>query len=140
MTPHLINPNPLNLMIPRIRRRLIENITRRPSQLHPQLPLKPNITESSNIILPIREVIDKKQRHPSNRAKPRPLDGNLLDLGCLRQLKGLRGFHLLGDGEVDVVAVDDDLEGARGGGGGGCPEEEGVEFYLTCKPSSRFSI
>lgn len=109
MTPHLISTRPLKLMITRIRRRLIHDIRRRPPQLHP-LPPKPHIPDPRNVLVPIPEVVREEQTQPPHSAELCPLDIQLLHLGRLRELKSLRPLALLGDPEVDVVAVDDDFE------------------------------
>ena len=74
-------------------------------------------------------IIEEGQ--PLHLTKERALDGYVLHVGRLRELKQLRGAGLLGGGEVEVVAVDEDLEGARGRLGVGCAQLDGVQLYLA---------
>lgn len=115
-TPHPQHIRPLHLMITWIRGRLIQNPLRRAPQLHP-LPLKPQIPQPRHVLLPVPEIILKEQTQALCLAKQRPLDGDILYLGGLGEVQLLRGRELRGEVEVDVVAVDEELEGAGGGGG-----------------------
>lgn len=102
-------------MITRIRGRLIQNPLRRTPQPHP-LPLKPQIPHPRHVLLAIPEIILKEQTQALRLAKQCPLDGDILHLGGLGEVQLLRGRELRGEVEVDVVAVDEELEGAGGGG------------------------
>lgn len=51
-----------------------------------------------------------------------------MDLGGSRQGKGLGGNCVGGGGKVEIVFVDEEVEGFRGGGGVRGADEERVEF------------
>lgn len=127
--PHPINTRPLQLVIPWIRRRLIDDLLGRPPQRHP-LPLEPQVRHPRDVLLAAREVVLEEEGQPLHRAELGALDGELLHLGRLREVKGLRGLGLLGRGEVEVE-VGEDLEGARRAGGGRREERDGVQLYLA---------
>jgi len=108
MTPHLIHIRPLDLVITRIRRRLVQNIRRRATKLHP-LPPKAYIPQPRDVLVAVAKVVRKEQTQPSHGAELGPFYVELLHFGRLRQLKRLRPLALLRDAEVDIVAVDDDF-------------------------------
>ena len=67
-TPHLINTRPLNLMIPRVRSSLIQNILRRASQLHPFSP-EAQVADPTHVLVPIPKVVHEEQRRRHRRPK-----------------------------------------------------------------------
>ena len=75
-------------MISGLRRRLIKNVIRRLAQPRP-LPLEPNITDPRDILA---EVVLEEQHQTLHLAEERPLDGDLLDVGCLAEFEGLCGL------------------------------------------------
>ena len=111
---HLVHTRPLNLMIIRIRSRFVQNIRRRPPQLHP-ITLKAQIAHPTNII-PI--IILHKQCQALYLPEQRSLDSNILNLRGLRQGEFLGGSEVAGGAEIEIVAVDEDFEGLGRGGGG----------------------
>ena len=84
----------------------------------------------------IGEVVGKEKRQPLHLAEEGALDGDVLHVGRLRELKQLGRAGLVGGGEVEVVAVDEDLEGARGALRVGGAELDGVQFYLAGEANS----
>lgn len=121
-------------MIPRLRRRLIQNIRRRPAQLRP-LTLKPQIANPRDILLAVAEIVHEEQRQRVHAVEERAPHGDLLQVGRLREFQLLYGLELFGGGEVQGVPVGEEAEGFGGAGGGGGAEEDGVEFDLGSKPS-----
>lgn len=103
-------------MIAGVRRRLIYDVSRRAAELHP-LALEAKVADAGLVLVAIGEVVDEEEGEALDAAEEGALDGDLLDLGGARELELLGGRGVLGGGEVEVVAVDEDLEGARGGGG-----------------------
>lgn len=127
--PHPIDTRSLQLMISRIRRRLIDNLLGRPPKRHP-LPLEPQVRHPRDVLLAAREIVLEEEGQPLHGAELGPLDGELLHLGGLREVKGLCGLGLFRRGEVEVE-VGEDLEGAGRGGGGRGKEGDGVQLYLA---------
>lgn len=77
--PHLVDIRPLNLMVTRVSRCLVEDVRWSPAQLHP-LSLKPKIAEAGNVLIAVTKVVWEEQRHPLHLAKPGSLERELLDL------------------------------------------------------------
>lgn len=105
---NIIHPRPLDLVITRIRRRLVQNIRRCPPQLHP-LALEPHIRHPRLVLVPVTEIILEEQRQALDAPEEAPLDGDLLDLPRARELEFLRGVRVFGRGKVQVVAVDEEF-------------------------------
>ena len=110
MTPHRVHIRPLDLMITRIRRGLVQDIRRRPAQLHPLAP-ETNVPQPRDVLIPIAKVVREEQAQPPYSAELGPLDGQLLHLGRAREFKRLCPLRFRRDAEVDIVPVDDDLKG-----------------------------
>lgn len=112
-------------MIARIRRCLIQDIRRRPAQLHP-LTLEAQIRQPRDILIAVAKVVGEEQRQALHPAKLGALDGQLLHLGGTAELEFLRGFTVLCSGEIHVIAVLEDAEGPWGAVRVGGAEEDGV--------------
>lgn len=107
-TPHLIHTRPLDLVIPRLRSSLINNISRRASKLRP-LALEPNIRNPRDVLVPVAKVVREEEHETLDLAEQRTADGDFLELTRLGELEGLHGVELLGGGKVDVVPVDEEV-------------------------------
>ena len=112
-------------MIPRLRRRLIEYVCRRLAQDGP-LAAETHVADPAHVLVAVGEVVLEEEHDAVHFAKERALDGDLLHVRRLRELKRLDGVGLLRGGEVEVVAVDEDLERPGGGWRGRCAEEDGM--------------
>lgn len=127
-------------MVVRVGRSLVEDIRRRATQLHP-LALEAQVAQPRNLLLLLTfvtivvvtvttttntKVVLEEQRHPLHLAEEGPLDGQLLHLGRLRQLEGLRRRQLLRRLEVHVLPVDEHLQRARRRGGGRAAQQDRV--------------
>ena len=117
------------LMIARVRSRLIKKIHRFPAQLHP-LAFEPQIANPRLVLVALAPIILEKQVQRSTSVEEGALDGNLLDFVRLRELEGLRGWQVGRGAEVEVVGVEVEFAGLRSGGSGGGAEEEAVEADL----------
>lgn len=127
--PLIPNPHPLHLMIPRIRRRLIKYILRRPPQRRP-LAAEAEVRDARDVLVAVAKVVGEEERQAAHGVEARAPHGEFLDLRGLAELKGLGRRGVVGRGEVDVVPVEEDVQGLGGRGGGGGAQEDGVEFYL----------
>lgn len=116
-------------MIPRIRRRLIQNILRGPPQRRP-LAAEAEVRNPRNVFVTVAKVIGEEEGQAAHGVEARAPHGEFLDLRGLAELKGLGRRGVVGRGEVDVVPVEEDVQRLGGGGGGGGAQEDGVEFYL----------
>lgn len=112
-TPHLIHTRPLDLVIPRLRRGLINNISRRPSKLRP-LALEPNVRDPRDVLVSVAKVVGEEEHQTLDLAEQRPANGDFLEFARLGELEGLHGVELFGGGKVDVVAVDEEVQGFGG--------------------------
>jgi hypothetical protein len=52
-------------------RRLVEDIRRRPPELHPLTP-EPDIRDARDVLFPDAEVVREEERQPADRVEPRP--------------------------------------------------------------------
>ena len=95
-------------MIRRIRRRLIQNLLRRTSKLHP-LALESQVSDPRYIFFTISMVIRKEQRKVLNFTKLRTLDRYVLDVRGAGQMEFLDRLEVRGSREIEVIAVDEDL-------------------------------
>ena len=109
----------LDSMIRRIRCRLIQYLLWRASKLHP-LALESQVSDPRNILLAISMVIGKEQCEVLNFAELRTLDRNILDVRGPGEMKLLYRCQVGGGREIEVIAVDEYLQGpGRGIGVGG---------------------
>lgn len=132
-TAHLIDAGALESMIARPRGALVDDVGRGPPQGGP-LPLEAEIAHPRDVLIAVAKVVREEQRQALDLAEEGALDGDVLDVGGLGELEGLGGLGLLGRGEVEVVAVEEQTEGLGRAGGGRGAQEEGVELYLGGKP------
>ena len=119
-------------MILRISRRLIQEIHRLATQLHP-LAFKPNVAYPRLVLFTLAPIVLEKQVQRSYRIEERAFDGDFLDVVALCELEYLGWWEIGGSAEVEVVAVDEEFEGLGCAGGGGGAEEDAVEADLGCE-------
>lgn len=117
-------------MITRIRRQLDHEIYRLLIQPH-EIPLEPQIADPRLVLLPPAPIVLEEQRQRPRRVKQRALHRYLLHLVRLRDLERLRGRLVGRGGEVEVVVVEEELEGFGGGGRRGGAQEDAVQADLT---------
>ncbi len=101
-------------MIRRVRGSLIQDIRRRLPQLH-KIALEPQITTPRHLVA---IIILHEQRQVLDLPEQRTLDGDILDLGRLRELEFLDGSEVSGGAEIEIIAVDEEFERLGCGGGG----------------------
>ena len=123
MAPHLIDRCALHGMIAGVRSRLVEDIRRCSAELHP-LSLEAQISDPGDVFLPVTKIVRKEESQPLYFAEARSFDGQLLDVRRLRQLKLLGALLLFGGPEVDIIPVDEHLEGLGCAGRVGCPQQD----------------
>jgi hypothetical protein len=51
--------------------RLVEDIGRRPPELHPLAP-EPDIRDARDVLFPVAKVVREEERQPADRVEPRP--------------------------------------------------------------------
>lgn len=117
--PHLVDARPLDLVIPRLRGRLVDDVGRRLAQLGP-LALEAHVAHARDVLVAVAKVVDEEEAQPLHLAEEGALDGDLLHGRRLRQLQLLHGLEVLGRREVEVVAVDVQVQRLGRRGGGGC--------------------
>jgi hypothetical protein len=99
-------------MILGIRRRLIQEIHRLPTQFHP-FTLEPNIANPRLILLALTPVIFEEQIQTPHGVEESALDRDLLHIVRLRQVE-LLGWRKFGrSSEVEVFGVDEQLQCLR---------------------------
>lgn len=64
-TPHLVHVCPLDLVIARVGRRLVEDIRRRPAQLHP-LALEAHVRDARDVLFAVPEVVREEEGQPAD--------------------------------------------------------------------------
>lgn len=107
-------------MIPWIRCPLIQHFHRLAAQPR-KLPLEAQIADPAHLVA---IIILHEQRQAVGVPEQRALDGNLLDIRGLGQGQSLRGMGVRGGRKVQVVFVEEEVEGfGRGGGVGGTDEK-----------------
>ena len=77
-------------MISRVSSGFVDNIGRRSSELCP-LALEANVRNASYILVAISKVVSKEKNQLLHFAEQCPLNRNLLEIACLRELEGLHG-------------------------------------------------
>lgn len=86
-----------------------EDVGRGPAQLHP-LPLEAEVRDPRDVLVAVAKIVREEKGEALDLAKLGPLDGEVLNLGGLRELELLLGGGVLGRLEVDVLPVLEDLE------------------------------
>lgn len=127
--PHPIHARSLQSVIPRLRRRLVQDVGRRLAQPRP-LAAEADVADARDVLVAVAEVVREEEHEAVHLGEERAPDGDLLHVRRLRELERLDGPGVLGGGEVEVVAVDVQVEGSWCRGRGGGAEEDGVEFDL----------
>lgn len=94
-------------MIPRLRRGLVQDIRGSLAQTRP-LALEADVADARDVVA--AKVVDEEEHQPLHLAEQRALDGDLLHVRRLRQLQHLHRLGVLGRREVQVVAVDVEVE------------------------------
>lgn len=130
---HLVDAGALEGVVPRLGRRLVDDVGGRPAQPRPLAP-EADVADARDVLGAVPEVVGQEEAQPLHLAEEGALDGYLLDLGGLGELERLHGLQVLGGGEVEVVAVDEEVAGPRGRVGRRGPEEDGVQLDLRREP------
>lgn len=116
-------------MIRRIRRRLIIHQHRLPNRPR-KVTLEPQIRDLRNLLIALALIILNKQSDASNVVEQCSLHGKLDGFvrggggRCEWDFEGLDGLQVGTGAEVEVVAVDVELDGTGGGLEGGGVDED----------------
>jgi len=132
--PHtLAHANSLDLMVPRIRRTLVQDTDGLAVQFE-KVALEGHIAQPCFLVLAIGPVVLDEQRQTSRRAEQNPAHGNLLDLARHAHLEDLRRGCRRGRVKVEALGrVDKDLESLGGAWGSRGAQDDGVQSYLAGK-------
>lgn len=123
-------------MVPRVRRRLVDDVGRGAAELHP-LPAEADVREARHVVVAAAEVVGEEERQALDAAEAGAADGELLDVRGLRELELLRRLLVLGRREVEVLAVLEDAQRARRAGRLRRAQEDGVELDLPREAARR---
>ena len=68
--PHLIDLRPLDLVIPWVGSRLVDDISRRTTELHP-LAFETNVADACGVLIAIAKVLGEEERDASDGVEAR---------------------------------------------------------------------
>ncbi len=120
-------------MIPRIRRRLVEDIDRFSIERQP-LALEAQKRKPRRLLVAVvAVVVDEEQGDAARRVPERALEWDVLQLGRLGEMDRLSWCGFERRVEVEVVVVQEQTHGLGSACRGRRTQEKGVELDLGCE-------